>query len=233
MNPTETIIPIFGIHEPSGIKAFLGTGAFIDEPSLVVTANHVVRDWNGPFGIVKLPVETRHPMRANLVAKNQDSDLALLEVPEYSPEQALELAQDDEIKSNKTVVCLEYSTTRSRDGVIYLAPATRMGNVTRKVDLRERYGQAGEDALELSFPALKGASGAPVISSTNGRLWGIIIANVSYHLLPTQVVTVLDERNQILEETQFMLPQGLAVHVKHLRAMLQDLGASKNTPATD
>lgn len=228
MNPSETIVPIFGIDERSNEKVFLGTGAFVGKPPLVVTAEHVVRGWDGPFGIVKLPVETRHPMRANLVTRNRDVDLALLEVPDYLPEWTLELAQDNEIKTNKIVACLEYSTTRSRAGVIHISPATRMGNVTRLVDQRERYGQAGEDALELSFPALRGASGAPVISSTNGRLWGVVIANVSYHLLPSQIITVLDEKNQILEETQFLLPQGLAVHVKHLRAMLQAYTASED-----
>ncbi|MBN2002241.1 MAG: trypsin-like peptidase domain-containing protein [Anaerolineae bacterium] len=221
MNPSETIVPIFGVDKASDENIFLGTGALIGKPSLVVTAEHVVRGWDGPFGIVKLPVETRHPMRANLVIKNRDVDLALLEVPDYLPERTLELAQDNEITTNKIVFCLEYSTTRSRAGVIHISPATRMGNVTRLVDLRERYGQAGESALELSFPALRGASGAPIISSTNGRVWGIVIANVSYHLLPSQIITVLDEKNQILEETQFLLPQGLAVHVKHLRTMLQ------------
>ena len=221
MNPSEAIVPVFGINESTNEKVFLGTGAFVGEPPLLVTADHVVRDWNGPFGIVKLPVVTRHPIQANLVARNQDVDLALLEVPDYRPEWTLELAKDSEITSNKGVACLEYSTTHSCEGVIHLSPATRMGNVTRLRDLREQYGQAGEDALELSFPALRGASGAPVISNSNYHLWGIVIANVSYHLLPSQIVTVLDEKNRILEETQFLLPQGVAVHVRHLRAMLQ------------
>lgn len=95
-----------------------------------------------------------------------------------------------------------------------------MGNVTRTLDLTDRYGEAGRSALELSFPALRGASGAPVVSNLTFRLWGIIIANVSYHLLPAQIESVLDEQGQVEEETRFMLPQAVAVHIKHLRKVL-------------
>ncbi|MBM3133992.1 MAG: trypsin-like peptidase domain-containing protein [Chloroflexi bacterium] len=226
INPSETIVPLFGVDESDkasllGKYVFLGTGAFVGQRPFLVTAEHVVRGWNRPFVITTMP-NTDDIMPANLVATNRDVDLAFLEVPGYPPERALKLAQDNEITFNQTVFCLEYSTTRSQRRAIHLSPATRLGNVTRLVDLRERYGKAGEDALELSFPALLGASGAPVVSNSF-RIWGVVIANVSYHLLPSQIVTVLDEKNQILEETQFLLPQGLAVHVKHLRAMLQSL----------
>jgi hypothetical protein len=77
--------------------------------------------------------------------------------------------------------------------------------------------------LELSFPALRGASGAPVLSNLTFRLWGIITANVAYHLLPVQIEHVWDDEGQITEETRFLLPQAIAVHVKHLQAMLQQL----------
>jgi hypothetical protein len=223
-NPSETIVPLFGIDESDkasllGKYVFLGTGAFVGPRPFLVTAEHVVRGWNSPFVITTMP-DTNNIMPANLVSANRDADLALLEVPGYPPEKALQLAQDGEITLNQTVCCLEYSTTFSQGRAIHLSPATRLGNVTRLVDLTERYGKAGEDALELSFPALRGASGAPIISNSF-RIWGVVIANVNHHLLPSQIVTVLDEKHQILEETQFLLPQGLAVHVKHLRAMLQ------------
>jgi hypothetical protein len=84
------------------------------------------------------------------------------------------------------------------------------------------YGKAGEDALELSFPTLQGASGAPIVSNETRRLWGIVKANVEYHLLPAQTITARDSKAQILEETNYMLPQGIAVHVKHLRSMLEE-----------
>jgi hypothetical protein len=44
-----------------------------------------------------------------------------------------------------------------------------------------------------------------------------------------QVHTVLDEKNQILEETRFMLPVGAAVNIKHLRPMYERLGPLSGT----
>ena len=219
MIPTETIVPIFAIDGSNNIRHFLGTGSFVGQRPFLVTAEHVIRDWSGLFAITVLP-DTSHIIRATLVVKNRDADLALLEVPGYPPEKALPLAEDNEITENQDVVCLEYGTTRTQGRVTHLAPATRLGNVTRKLNLQERYGQAGVDALELSFPALRGASGAPVFSNSNFHLWGVVIANVSYHLLPAQIESVLDETNQVLEETRYLLPQAIAVHVKHLRAMI-------------
>ena len=75
--------------------------------------------------------------------------------------------------------------------------------------------------LVLSFAALKGASGAPVVSNANLDLWGIVTANRASDLLPTQIETTLDEKNQPIEEVKFMLPQALAIHVKHLRSILK------------
>jgi len=101
--------------------------------------------------------------------------------------------------------------------------------MTRTVDVSDRFGPAGENAMELSFPALMGASGAPVmfnellLASRMGKhtmgIVGVIIANASYHLLPTQIASVLTDDNKLYEEVRFMLPQALAVSVKHLRPM--------------
>jgi S1-C subfamily serine protease len=225
-DPSEAIVPLLGIDHSDkarvlGKHVFLGTGVFVGQRPLLATAEHAIRGWDGAFAITT----TRNPdqiLRARLLTADREADLALLEVPGHPAEKALPLAQDSEITLNQTVFCLEYSSTYSQGKVMHLSPATRLGNVTRVVDLTHRYGKAGEDALELSFPALRGASGAPVVSGAL-RVWGIVIANVSYHLLPSQITIVLDERNQILEETQFLLPLGVAVHVRHLRGMVESL----------
>jgi len=219
MDPTKRVVPIFAIDESNNIKHFLGTGTFVTDVPLLATALHVVKDWPGPFAIAVLP-DTHRIVRAVLAARDEAADLALLEVPGYPASESVRLAEDSEISSNQVVVTFEYGTTRTAGKSIHLAPATRIGNVTRTLNLTDRFGKAGEEALELSFPALRGASGSPVLSNTTFRLWGIVIANVSYHLLPAQIETVIDEDGQLAGAMQFMLPQGIAVHVKHLRNLL-------------
>lgn len=219
-DPAATIVPLLALDESTGVPHFLGTAAFVGEKPMLVTAEHVVRDWSGPFAITTMR-DTNRIIPASLVVKNRGVDLALLEVPGYSCEKPLQLAGDNEITSNHIVACYEYSRTETRGAATWLSPATRLGNVTRLLDLTDQYGRAGHNALELSFPALRGASGAPVLSNNNFRLWGVVIANVDYHLLPAQIVSVLDKEDDRLEETRFLLPQALAVHVTHLRAVLE------------
>jgi hypothetical protein len=142
-------------------------------------------------------------------------------VPAYTPPSVLSIPGHLEIIPNQAIVTFEYGPTRTLGKAITLSPATRIGNVTRVIDLRSVHGLAGDEALELSFPALRGASGAPVMKNADYTLWGVIIANVSYHLLPAQIETVLTEDGTMVEETRFMMPQAVPVNVKHVRQLLQ------------
>ena len=224
IKPTNFIVPIFGMNEKNRIHELLGTGSFVGDHFRLITAAHIFRKWNGPIAIGIPPRQSgeRH-MRyfpAEITKKHTDIDIAILNVDGYRPEKPLLPAQDGEMLCNYPIICFEYSTTTIVAQDMIISPATRLGNVTRFVDLRNVYGKAGEDALELSFPTLLGASGAPILSNYKFELWGIVFANVNYHTLPAQTTTILDETNEILEETKFYLPQGLAVHVKHLRDIL-------------
>lgn len=220
MNPLESVVPIFAIDEENNIKHFLGTGTFVGEKPWLLTAEHVIRDWDGIFAISVLP-NISQLIRANLLKSKRNIDLALLDVPGYPAAKAVQLAQDTDIRQNISVVCCEYGTTQTMGQYVHLAPATRLGNVTRLLNMTDRFNKAGEDILELSFPALRGASGSPILSNNNFRLWGIVIANSSYHLLPAQIESVLDEKNNLIEETRYLLPQALAVNVKHVRDLIQ------------
>ena len=219
MRPLSAIVPVFAISGNKTIHAFLGTAAFVGARNQLLTAEHVIRGWNDDFGIVVPPdISTIHS--AGLRKVDRGRDLALLETPNFEAELTLELAQSASINFNLQVVCLEYGTTRVSGRQINLSPATRLGNVTRTLDQTKLYGSAGKDMLELSFPALKGASGAPILSNASFELLGVIKANVGYELLPAQIESILDESGIVVEETKFFLPQALAVNVTVVREFL-------------
>lgn len=234
-HPHELIVPVFAADEQFRRRHFLGTGALVGQQPILVTAEHVVNAWSGPY-VVAVPVwrpEGKWLFNAKLIKKDKDADLALLEVVDYPDLLGIQLAEDNEILHNVGIACFEYSTFPLQGlehdllGMEFqFRPATRIGNVTRYLDLSDEFGKAGIEMLELSFPALRGASGAPVVFTGYEvmRLWGIIKANVSRELLPAQVLTYVDEENQISEETRFYLPQAVAIHVMHLRTMLQEQG---------
>jgi|SRR5579871_438118 len=219
LHPEQTIVPIVIVDEFNEPTEFLGTGSFVGNPPVLITADHVVKNCTGRLAI-SLP-SGQYP--ANVIVHRPKSDLALLDVSGYVCKNPLVLAGNDELTTVKQVVCLEYSTTRPEQAGLHFNPATRLGNVTRLINETDRYKEAGDEALELSFPAISGASGAPIICLEDYHLWGIVMANVSYQLLPVQIETTLDEKNQLLQEVQYYLPQGIAIHVKHLRAFLNEV----------
>jgi hypothetical protein len=227
INPHDTVVPIFAIDSSNDIQHFLGSGGFLNDPPVLITAYHVVSDWNGRLAIANL-YDLDHLWLAKILSYNKATDLAVLEVPGYTPRSFLQLSSDNYMGTNNSVMCIEYGTTRKVGKTIQLGPATRVGNICRFLDLRDQYGEGGEDMLELSFPALKGASGAPVmtnpiIQELGYQLLGIIVANAEYQPLPAQIISVLDEENSIYEEIKYMLPQALAVNAKHLKPLLSQL----------
>jgi len=221
ITPSLCTVPILGLHDDGGCGPFLGTGFFAGEQKRLVTCDHVLSEWHGEYGI---SAHEDHPRvyRATPLVRDKDVDLAVLNVEEYEPEYSFPLEEDSKIILNQLVSCFEYGTTDVAGGHINLSPASRLGNVTRVRDLRGQYRRAGHHMLELSFPALKGASGAPVILwRPPFQVWGVVTANVARELLPAQVERIYDESGQLEEEIKFHLPQALAIHVMHVRAILR------------
>ena len=125
------------------------------------------------------------------------------------------------IFNNEIVNCLEYGTTIQSGGKIEVSVATRIGNITRVIPELELFGKIYKNMLELSFAALRGASGAPILSSNSFLVLGMVIANHSYHLIPSQIEKYSNENGETIEETKFMMPQALAVHVNEIKRVIE------------
>jgi hypothetical protein len=211
---------------------FLGTGSIIGDGSILLTADHVTRDWPGPLAIVHLP-RPQQLIPITPLERDASHDLVLHRVHDYRPPQPLRPIFDAPSHPNRQLLTFEYGTTVTVGPEVRLNPATRLGHMTRKFDMtKELRSPAGDDALELSWPALRGASGAPVMlnDATNPAeafgVIGVIVANAAYHLLPAQIESVLTEENNLFEEIRYMLPQAVAVNIRHLRPMYERAMAS-------
>ena len=226
ISPTEAVLPLICLDDHHNIQSFLGTGFFVgDEEPFFVTADHNLDVGGSSFGVVKLPdLERFFP--AVPIHRDSANDVAILTVEGYRPPSRFMLAPNDAIAQNQFVVCCEYGSTVQSGKEIFLSAATRVGNVTRTLGSLEVLDKELIEPLELSFPALRGSSAAPILSSKAFLVWGMVVANVSYHLLPIQIETVVDPQGEISEETQFMMPQGIAVNVRHIRTAI----AESNSP---
>jgi hypothetical protein len=226
IQPRDVVVPIFGLDESGRARAFAGTGSVVGDGSILLTANHVVAGFNGPLGILPMNSLDRPPFPITLIGRDTAHDLALLRITEYRPPRPLVLEFDD-FTDNTTLMTFEYGTTRIEGGRILLNPATRIGHMTRRLGPGDGLTSMTDEAIELSFPALRGASGAPVMinepaaytmqGKISGGVVGVLIANASYHLAPAQIEEVLNADNTSYEKIQYMLPQGLAVSVRHIR----------------
>jgi hypothetical protein len=223
-SPSDFVVPIVGLNDDSSCDPFLGSGVFVGEQMILVTCNHVLESWDKNYAIV---IEAEEKLvSAEILKKDPKTDLALLKVGEYNPPHSLPLEDDENITLNNFVICFEYGTTITAGDKINFSPANRLGNVTRFRDITDLYNKAGDQMLELSFPALKGASGAPIMEwRPPFKLWGIVKANISAELMPAQIETLVDEKGKVEEETKFYLPQALAVHVKHVRNLISEISA--------
>jgi Trypsin-like peptidase domain len=222
IHPSSFVIPVVALNDDGSCGRFLGTGVFVTPAKLLVTCEHVLQQWEGQFaGIIEDRPDQLFPLE--VISRNVPCDLALLQLKEYVPDHSLPLANDDDIILNKHVMCFEYGTTITAGNHISFSPANRVGNVTRFRDLTDRFHQAGDHMLELSFPALMGASGSPVMELYPPyALWGIVKENVATELMPAQVERVVDDQGLVEEETKFLLPHALAIHVKHVRRLLSE-----------
>lgn len=223
--PSRFVVPI-GAFKDSGLGGVSGTGVFVARPSYCLTVAHIVKD-NGPWKIGVPPSENvageGGNLPAHLVAISDELDLALLEVPDYVPPHVVELAEEREMQPNVQVVCFDYSATAmTGKGEVLFNPSTWVGNVVRWIDASDLHGMAGVEALELSFPVGGGASGAPVLSNPDFRLWGLILGNIASQFQVRGPVLIKDEVAELPRETEVILPQAIAVSVRHIRAFLAD-----------
>ena len=231
LKPGEVSVPVLGRESPDANLEQFGTGSIIGDGSILLTANHVV-DRPGQLFITTMP---NHDLEIELDQQDPDGlwpiqvaeldrrhDLALLRINGYQADNPLTPWFDFPLHENWTVSTYEYSTTREEEGRIRLSPAARQGHITRMLTV-DKLGSAGDKAaLEVSFPAVRGSSGAPLLYEYRGyHIIGVLVSNMEYHLLPARVEVSLNAANTLLGEVKYFLPQGIAVNIRHLQSMYE------------
>lgn len=232
-NPRQSIVAVIGRNEAGYDRQFLGTGSLIGDGTILLTADHVLANWPvGRYSIYVNDVERdiTGTFAAEVLERDPQHDLALLRVEGYQTPFPLTLHFDGQWAYNDQMITFEYSTTRVTGNNVVMNPAARLGHITRFYDdhLPGREDLI-VDVYELSWPALKGASGAPLLFATpddrGGQVLGVIIANKEHHLSPAFIETILREDNSQMEQTLYMLPLGLAVDIRHVREMYERVAA--------
>lgn len=199
---------------------FIGTGFFVGDDHRLLTAQHVFLNSplsrNEVYAMIHTPSLKTYPLSKITYSKKYDIASAHAKGIDFSYE-ALAIAQKDP-ELNLDVLTMEFSKTSRKelpDGstALNILASHQKGHVIARY--YDDYQPHRPQVIELSFPALGGASGAPVITEKYGTVCGLIVANRGTEILPAQIVKTEDEDGST-EEIKYFLPNGLAIDWEHL-----------------
>ena len=219
LNCNQAIVPIVLIDKEGKPKELLGTGFFVNtnESLVLITAKHVFEMKmleKGDMYAFCMPPEDKINTGTNIfyITKYESSDeydIAYSKVGNI--EKAIHLTlRKERIARNENVVTHEYSNTfmETIGGKKRMTFSTSMykGNIVRYY--MSDYPEPVETPVFItSFPALQGASGAPVIFDESIEVVGMLSSSASKEpLLPAQTIRIEEE-----EEIKYYLPQGKAI----------------------
>lgn len=232
LDPFSAIIPILRLGADGHVKGVAGTGFFVGTRPVVVTAKHVflgdplaegeqfgmaVFRPDGTVGIGEI--------KEYLVCEKWD--IAVFAAGGHPRATPLALSRTKH-PINYDVLAFEYSsTTIETDGagnrIVNFQPYTHKGNILRHY-VSTFPAVIPTPSFDLSFPALQGASGAPVLRNSDWAVVGMLVANVERHLMPAQVVRIdLDGTGH--EEVAYFLPTGQAIEASLIADYLDEIGA--------
>lgn len=244
LKPHCAVVPIVAASRSRPVDRILGSGFLIGSSAetWIVTAKHVFAASPLAEGERYAFVMKRERGTAVLamsdVRASPSHDIAVGRAPvhEHMSEAVRLPVARTEPGLNDEIFCFEYSSSRIRREVggrthVSFEPFAHKGNIVRS--FRSTYPEATSTSSYLtSFPALQGASGAPLLVRTYPRrtfaVVGVVVANYARHLVPAQVERIDHEEGQS-EETRYYLPYGKALGLTHLSEELALMGVPFRT----
>lgn len=231
--PSKAILPLLLMDADGGLIELLGTSFCVSVSGLFLTAAHVFRSTalaDGQWYAVGWRVsddEVRF-LRIDRIDNSETYDIAAFSIE--SPDDLTELTLTRrKVSVSADVLAYEFSSTKIEtsnpgDKQVTFSPYTHKGNVMRH-HLGEQPDCPPTPSFDASFPALQGASGAPVLRQSDLVVVGMLVANLERHLLPAQIVKIQAD-DDFREETHYFLPLGQGLQAELLVDFLEGTGAS-------
>lgn len=224
LKPERAIVPIVRYAPDRIISQVLGTGFFVGKADTLrlVTAKHVITDApladGEKYALVLNDGKGIAVIAISQIRVAQDFDVAVCNIEQSLLKNAVPLAlATSDPALNDDVFSYEYSSTRIEKTAagfhVSFEPYAHKGNVVRS------YASTFPEKIKTpciltSYPALQGASGAPVVATIQTRkqfaVVGMLVENAERHLIPAQVVAIEDGPSY-KESTSYFLPYGKAV----------------------
>jgi Trypsin-like peptidase domain len=209
------------------VHELLGT-AFLVADKLLMSVNHafgVIPTADQEVAVVAYDEDGPVAHLAEVIYQDPRRDIAVARVAAWPESQPLSLTATDNLTINNDVLTLEFSPTRGgvqlADGRIAMVCSW---NFHKGHIIRDFISDRNETAcLELSYPAFKGASGAPVIEERSGDVLGMIFGNIGMRLMPAEMERVERVDGSSEEVIRYFFPSAQAIRASHLRRALADV----------
>ena len=230
--PSKAILPVLLMDADGTVKELLGTSFCVSMNGLFLTAGHVfhrtpVADKQWRAGGWRVADDDVHFLRIDRINSSDKHDIASFWNDPQEGLADVPLTRR-KVSVSADVLAYEYSSTKiealqSGAKQITFSPYTHKGNVMRH-HLGEQPDRLPTPSFDASFPALQGASGAPVLRQSDFVVVGMLVANLERHLLPAQVVKIQTD-DDYREETSYFLPLGQGLQAELLVDFLEESGA--------
>lgn len=136
-----------------------GTGFYVSKDGYIVTNAHVVREC-----ISNVAISGIAPSEAQIIARDDEVDLALLKARDYAPAVSYLRINEGELKAGDDLIVMGYAGQNGAAGHYSFVKS-------KLIDTRGPGGQA--HWLQFSNAAQKGNSGGPLLD-TSGHVIGVI-----------------------------------------------------------
>jgi len=224
--PGLAILPIVRVDRKTlEFKQLLGTGFFYGDGKRLLSVAHVLKVqpeqdeilavFHAPLGGASagaLPIEN--------VQASSDYDLAVAEVPQATGFQILNIATQDP-EGIPILLTYDYSTglrggwrpdgSQGRRLIPYVWRGTWLATYMAHEPGMPR----PTKIIDVPFPVMQGASGAPVVEEGTRNVVGVLFGNVARQLVPPPQLAEIGQ--------PWYLPVGQAIHCSHVRDFLLKL----------
>jgi hypothetical protein len=235
-HPQSVVAPVVTstLGAQDQVHELLGT-AFLVGEELFMSAKHVfsvIPPDGQEIVLVSTASGKARVYSAEVIYQDALHDIAVARVGGWPANEPFSIYPTDELLMNSNVLTVDYSPTRSGvrlpDGrsSMQISANWQKGNVVREYVPDFGY-EHSPSCIDLSYPALKGASGAPVVDEQSGYVVGMIVGNIERQLMPAQI-----ERTERLDGTRdeiirYFLPSAQALRASHLRDALSSVGPAR------
>jgi hypothetical protein len=229
----RSVVPIIKADvKQARVIHLLGTGFFVSiatpgsSSALVVTAKHVLTghafNSDEAYCAIRVGLAQGYPnyyFYEREVYYSKKTDLAAFVWPNPPDPVPLPLVRN-RISTSEDVVMVDFSRTLITGAGPEFHFVMHKGNVLCYYPSRDPRIEK-TPAFDTSFPALQGASGAPVIALRPGcPVVGLIVSNVESNPIPAQTIRIGDGE----EEIKYFLPNGHGIAAEVILDFVSSIG---------